>query len=334
MSGLIEKAIPTDDEAISYLRDEKKDTDLTISAFYARKLFKKGIIKNKHNFKCPTPGCDAPITCHALEEKSKSSPSPSFRNHIRTENRHISTCNKDPLSLEKAEIGLSNNGKKLENENTGEIVVKLKNGQFSTPKKPQQQQTNANKSESSGTNISSSIKGNKDRSATGKRKYNTNMWALQQLVDLYREDKETIVFSEETKRRIPVKYMFKVMYNNRMYEDISKNDLSYIYYGKVKIKETSYENTLRLEFIYFKMIDGIKYYPSFKIKRDYLENNYNDIYKAYKNGKIEFDVYTTFSFILQKSNANGQLYLNFASFEENVELECESKEFENNFLIK
>ena len=51
MSGLIEKAIPTDDEAISYLRDEKKDTDLTISAFYARQLFKKGIIKNKHNFK-------------------------------------------------------------------------------------------------------------------------------------------------------------------------------------------------------------------------------------------------------------------------------------------
>ena len=71
MSGLIDRAEPTDKTAINYLKNEKGFTDINISAWYARILFEMGYISDKHNFVCPTAGCNAPITCHAIEKKSK-----------------------------------------------------------------------------------------------------------------------------------------------------------------------------------------------------------------------------------------------------------------------
>src|SRR5699024_12822856 len=167
-----------------------------------------------------------------------------------------------------------------------------------------------------------------------KRKNNSNLRTLQQYVDLYRENKEEIIFSEESQRYIPIKFMFKIIYNNKQYKDISANDYSNIYYGRVKIKETQYEGKLKQEFLYFKIIDDVKYHPSFRVDSSYLEIKYNHIYKAYMNGKKEFEVYTTFPFILQKSNKNGQLYFNFGSFEENKEFKYVYNEFDNNSKIR
>ncbi|MEB7435268.1 hypothetical protein [Staphylococcus pasteuri] len=334
MSGLIEKAIPTDKKARDYLRNTMNYTDLSISAFYARELFKKELIKDKHNFQCPTPGCTAPITCHALEVKSINSPSPSFRNHVRNENRHIDSCDKDLLSLEKIGVGTNFSNQNLENENSGEYVVKFKNGRFSSYNKPTTQQNSYVDNSLNKSSNSANTNHNNKKSQASKRKINTNIQTLQQLVDIYNEDKEKLVYSEETKRHIPIKFMFKVIFKNRMYEEISENDLSNIYYGKIEIQNTKYADFLKLQFECFKFIDNVKYYPSFRIDRNYLETKYNNIYKAYKNGETEFYVYTTFPFILQRSNSNGQLYLNFASFEKGEEIKCNSEEFDNNFLIR
>lgn len=334
MSGLIDRAEPTDKAAINYLKNEKGFTDINISAWYARILFEMGYISDKHNFVCPTADCNAPITCHAIEKKSKNSPSPSFRNHSRSENLHISTCNKDPLSLEKEFSGTSESSNKYENINNGDYVSKFKNKMFTNAPQPKKQQKSTNGKESQNSSTHASGQNNSSDEQMKKRKNNSNLRTLQQYVDLYRENKEEIIFSEESQRYIPIKFMFKVIYNNKLSKDISPNDYSNIYYGRVKIKETQYEGKLKLEFLYFKIIDDVKYHPSFRVDSSYLESKYNHIYKAYMNGKKEFEVYTTFPFILQKSNTNGQLYLNFCSFEENEELKCGSEEFNNNFIIR
>lgn len=335
MSGLINKAEPTDAAAIEYLKNVKGYTDFRISAWYARKLFEKGLIKNNHNFICPTSGCEAPITCHAIEKKSSNSPAPSYRNHSRSENLHVHYCDKDPISLERENIDSNNKNEKKKNENSGDYVVKFKNGKFTSPKTPKKQDQSVvpNKGDK-GSSKSTTGKNQNSTEDSKKRKTNNHLKNLRQLVDLFIEDKEERVFSEESKSYIPIKYMFKPIYRNKLYDEISSNDYSQIYYGKVKLKATSYEDKLKIEFLYFKPIEDVKYNPSFSVERSYLEEKYNAIYKAYKEkGITDFEVYTTFPFVLQKSNTNGKLYLNFASFEEENELTCYSEEFDNNFLI-
>ena len=334
MSGLIDRAEPTDKAAINYLKNEKGFTDINISAWYARILFEMGYISDKHNFVCPTAGCNAPITCHAIEKKSKNSPSPSFRNHSRSENLHISNCNKDPLSLEKAFTETSESSNKHENINTGDYVSKFKNKMFTSAPQPKKQQKSTHGTESQSSSTHASNQNNSSDEQIRKRKNNSNLRTLQQYVDLYRENKEEIIFSEESQRYIPNKFMFKVIYNNKLSEDISPNDYSNIYYGRVKIKETKYKEKLSMKFLYFKIIDGVKYHPSFKIDSSYLESKYNHVYKAFMNGKKEFEVYTTFPFILQNGNEDGRVYLNFSSFEANEEVKCDSEEFDNNFIIR
>ena len=152
----------------------------------------------------------------------------------------------------------------------------------SAPQPKNNKSTNGTESQNSSTHASGQ---NNSSDEQMKKENNSNLRTLQQYVDLYRENKEEIIFSEESQRYIPIKFMFKVIYNNKLSKDISPNDYSNIYYGRVKIKETQYEGKLKLEFLYFKIIDDVKYHPSFRVDSSYLESKYNHIYKAYMNGK-------------------------------------------------
>ena len=195
MSGLIDRAEPTDKAAINYLKNEKGFTDINISAWYAR----------------------------------------SVRNHSRSENLHISTCNKDPRSLEKEFSGTGESSNKYENINNGDYVSKFKNKMFTNAPQPKKQQKSTNGNESQNSSTHASGQNNSSDEQMKKRKNNSNLRTLQQYVDLYRENKEEIIFSEESQRYIPIKFMFKVIYNNKLSKDISPNDYSNIYYGRISL---------------------------------------------------------------------------------------------------
>lgn len=310
MTGLIDKAIPTDEEAISYLKSNNNG-NLTITAHFAKKLYPDYIKGNKH-FICPTSGCNAPITCRSIRHDSLNSPT--FQNQKTSENLHIEGCTRGPDYKGDISINGEANEDKFKHIKNDELVSDLILGRgFVEDQKVGTQNENSQLKKESKYN---STKISKNESLKNKKVRN-HLGTLQSHVELYEYNENERIFSQTSKKFIPIKFMFKSISNNKLFKDIKSNKYIFIYYGKAYLNKQE-DDKVRIQFKNSVRVNQERFKPSFFIELSYLENEYSEIYEEFINGDASlFNIYTTLPFIIKENN--DQTYLNLSSFvKENV----------------
>lgn len=327
MAGLIEKAIPTDIEAIDYLKLHGQG-NLPISASYAKQLYPK-YIKDKKNFICPTENCNAPVTCRSIKHDSQNSPT--FQNQITSCDMHIKECPKRPNYAENSSVNNKESNKKYSLNKKDNFVSELIVGRgFVGATKAVKQNKSEQYNQNSTTNRKNS---GQNRGKTSEKKdIREHLKTLQAHVEIYEFDKEIKVFSQSSKKFIPIKFMFKDISKNKLFEDAVKNKHIFIYYGRAYLKKLDNSDKIRVQFINHVSIEGEYLKPSFFLEDSYLENEYSEIYDAFINGNsTEFTIYTTLPFIVK--HVDETKYLNLSSFKSEASLFYTEEELKRNIYI-
>ncbi|WP_165038261.1 hypothetical protein [Enterococcus sp. ZJ1622] len=325
MGNLITKAIPTDDLAIKYLKEHPYLHDnFAISPFIARELFDQYIL-DKRNFICPTNNCPAPITCRSISPASKNSPA--FVNQSISDNKHISSCNYHPKNYDSETVsnGVTNEG--FKQFKTGDTISDLPSMTGFSPKK-----TSKTKNENTEIGVTQA----ENKTIGTKKTHNKNdkhltkavkqhLKTLQDHVEMYKFNPEFKIIRHTTGAIIPIKYLFKPIVANYLFENLSERKYPSIYYGKAYLDKTNNNKVLRINFIStYGKNPSIKYgvpqyRPSLIISREHIENEYTDIYDEFINKeKNVFEVYITLP-LFWNFTSKDSVYLNFSSF---VKPEC------------
>lgn len=324
MGNLITKAIPTDDLTIKYLNEHPYLHDnFAISPFIARELFDQYIL-DKRNFVCPTNNCPAPITCRSISPTSKNSPA--FVNQSISENKHISSCNYHPKNYDSETIRIEATEERFKQFKTGNTVSDLPSMNGFLPKK-----ISKTKKELSETDITEI----KIKTTSAKKTIHLNekcstkpikehLKTLQDHVEMYKFNPEFKIMRSTTGAIIPIKYLFKSIRTNYLFENLNKRKYSSIYYGKAYLDKTNNDKVLRINFIStygspYNQHDTTQYRPSLIISREHIENEYTDVYDEFINKeKNIFEVYITLPLFWNFISENS-VYLNFSSF---MKYEC------------
>lgn len=334
MGRLITKAIPTDKVAIEYLKNNSDlHEDFAISPFTARSLFNHYVL-DKRNFICPTKNCSAPITCRSISKDSKNSPT--FVNQSISENKHISYCNYHPSNYDRASSKKDSNNEKFKYSKSGDIVSDLSITNGFSPRK-----THKTKRESTRT---SEIEGNTATNYYTKKQIKSDaiptkpskehLKTLQDHVEMYKSNPEFKITSQISGAIIPIKFLFKPIYKNYLFENLKNRKYPSIYYGLANLKETNNDKVLRIVFKMYKTHSNEQTYnPSLLILKDYIQNEYTDVYDSFINkNKTSFEVYTTLP-LFWNYGVNESIYLNVCSFQEEITVNPFSDELFYNIYI-
>ncbi|PZL73778.1 hypothetical protein CI088_07950 [Enterococcus plantarum] len=331
MAKLIDKAIPTDEEAIKYINKELDTSGVDITAIVARKLFEKGYIKDKRNFICSTEGCKAKITCRSLPAISKNSPA--FVNQSYSENEHIKECQYNPDSRDKLEPTKKKNSTQFSYSKTGDTVsdLSVKKGFLGedSPNKIAGKVESTPEEKADTHAVSRTDKNdNKNRSS---KKVNQHLKTLQDHVEVYKVDPEFLIITKKGKRQIPIKFLFRSIKRNIFFDEFTASHYTYIYYGNAKLSQPENRNVIRVMFKKPIEVEGNskKFWPALIILKEFFEIEYPDVLEAFEQGNdISFEAFITLPFFL-----NGE-YLNFSSFNKDMLIEPFSDELYNNFYIR
>lgn len=319
MTAFIEYAIPTDEAALEKIR---KDNDTNrILALDARKLYPEYITHYK-NFKCT--GCDAPISCRALD--SNSDIAPVFIEQSRSENLHNKDCMKNPDKMDKINNQSRNNTNSYKNSKEDIFKTNITKNGFTSRKINGSSQQRSNEHTSKSTKINVNSKVNRGH-ANSEKKVKTNLNTLSQLVHEFYYNPNAIIKTRTT--TIKISQLFRRIEQNKFYTERKKQKYCYIHHGKGFINKTKVEGILSIKFgSKIRINEKIESRPSFKVNEEFIQKNYPDIYDRFLSNENElFDIYTTLPFL-----QNGE-YINFSSFNKKEEIICESVEFKDNFYI-
>lgn len=332
MSGLINQAIPTDKEALKYL-EEKHGNIISITASYAKYLYKKGYIKSHRNFKCSTQGCNAPITCRSIKPESRNSPT--FQDQITSENLHKDTCPMNPKNRVSTNFNKETSKPTRKYKKDDEIHSTLQSGKGFKSSDNQSSKKSSNifdEGIESENKISKRNKGTKDTDSLKTYIGTEKLETLQDHVQMYESDPDFKIISGESQKQIPIKYMFRSIISNNVYEK-RNNKYPCIYYGDAYLQSVNDKEKIRVQFSKeIKLGENECIRPSFFIEKKHLEDEYPDIYeKRVNQNKKRFRVYTTLP--LKKVVSNNITYLNLASFDNGNPVRDTSDELKDNFYI-
>lgn len=327
-SGLIRMAVPTDEEAIEYLKSSRPADDFKITPLKAKSMYPDKITSNKH-FKCPTDGCNAPVTCRSIRVTNVNQPA--FVDQYRSVNKHAEYCQYHPDNYEQNHDSYKSEERKSSHYGSGNTFSNLTRLNGFVPLKEVKRnasflpQTNEGTVQMSKVPVSEREKSEKTESKEISHHLNT----LQEHVELFIDNPEFKVLQKNSSKGFPIKYMFKNIYRNVLYKDLSQKSYLNIYMDKAFLSKTSNEKVLAIRFRTKVRIEGDDYKPSMIISKDYFENEYEDIYADFISGnQLEFDVYTTLPFRMNGS------YLNFSSYASDINVYPFGKEIQNNFYIR
>lgn len=332
MTYLITSAIPTDAKAKLYLEEHPELHDhKAISPLTARKLYDR-YISDKRNFICPTDSCNAPITCRSISSSSLNSPT--FVNQSLSINKHIKTCRYHPKNESENVLSSDDKQNRFTQLKTGKVIsdLSLTNGfkprnssnskSFSTTENPDYKNASGNKRKAGNTKVTRAV--------------NAHLKTLQDHVEAYKFDKNFEIQKQSSNQKFPIKFMFKHISKNIFYEELNDQNYSYIYYGNAFLNNTKNDEVMRLSFtshLNYKDDNTHKYHPAFIISKEYLKNEYTDIYDAFiTNKQTKFEVYTTLPFLWVKDSSEN-LYLNFSSTQSKKSIEPFSDELLYNVFI-
>ncbi|WP_301405454.1 hypothetical protein [Enterococcus entomosocium] len=312
LAHLITTAIPTDPAAITFLKSNQgKYPTLDITPFVAKDLYDTYIL-NKRNFICPTDRCNAPVTCRSIDPSSKNKPT--FVNQSLSTNKHVSTCPYHPDNYDSVVIHKASSSESFKYLKSGEIISDLS---LIRGFQPLDSSTTTKTANSPVSTLDTAKKSNKATSSktTKKEKIVRNhLKTLEDHVEMYNHNPDFGILTTQSKRQIPIKYMFKFLKRNVLFQELNTLQYSYIYYSQAFLSETSNPYVLRLSFKCPLSVDDLTIYPSLIVSKDHIENEYPDIYDQFVSGvETEFKVFTTLPF-LKKHISPSKIYVNFSSF--------------------
>ena len=330
MTSLIKRAIPTEEQAIKYLENNKENK--AIKPFKAQQLFPQ-IITSGRAFECV---CGAPITCRAISKDSNIAPV--FINQVTKENKHASWCDYHPQNLEKANAELNRNKKKHKNINDGEFKSILTTKGFPTEDKKRQSSVKSEQTDNIDgvENVRGSL-GEVPDNNVQHTKHNLN--TVEDHVLQYLDDEYLKIYTVNGDR-IAIHEMFQPIHKNKGIK--SRNKLKYprIYYGKAYINPSQQnEDILQIKFHEKIKFQGVEKRPFFKVEKSYLRKNYEDIYDTYIETQTSlFDVYITLPFVVGSftNNYNEKVEsITFQSYKFDVQhIQADSKELKANMYIR
>lgn len=334
MSRLITKAIPTDKEAIEYLKNNSYlHENFAISPFTARSLFDHYVL-DKRNFICPTKNCSAPITCRSISKDSKNSPT--FVNQSISENKHIVSCDYHPSNYNHVPSKNDSNEEKFKYSKSEEIVSDLSSINGFSPRKTSKTEKEPTKTDEIEVNdITNCYTKKQNKSCTIPTKSSKeHLKTLQDHVEMYKINPEFQITCQTSGAIIPIKFLFKPIYKNYLFENLKNRKYPSIYYGLANLKKTNNDKVLRIVFKMYKThSNGQTYNPSLLISKDYIQNEYTDIYDSFINkNKRSFEVYTTLP-LFWKYDLKETIYLNVCSFQEEIAVNPFSDELFYNIYI-
>ncbi|EAC3339117.1 hypothetical protein AKH82_15370, partial [Listeria monocytogenes] len=143
---------------------------------------------------------------------------------------------------------------------------------------------------------------------------------------MYKHNPDFRVLTNKSEHPIPIKYMFKFLKRNVLFQNQNTLKYSYIYYCQAFLSETNNASVLRLSFKCPLTVDNLTIYPSLIVSKAHIENEYPDIYDQFVSGiETEFEVFTTLPF-LKKYVSPSKIYINFSSFQESANVDPFSDE--------
>ncbi|HHX0046018.1 TPA: hypothetical protein ACU3MR_002536 [Staphylococcus aureus] len=329
MTGLIKKAIPTDESAKTYLKNEGRETE-EITPKEAKALYSESYIKHHKNFVCSTKGCNAPITCRSLKPQSKNSPT--FQDQVTSQNLHAEHCAMHPKHRKTTDYRKHQTSHSRTFEPSGKAISTLRAGKGfqnkdkDIPRKSSDLLPDQNDDKESETKKRYSKTGNGNVKQHDKD-YHLN--SLQDYVELYKENPDYMITDEATHKKFPIKKMFRYLTFNNLFEKRNEK-YAVIFVDYAYIQDIKDDKKLRVQFMHkVKINNEYSIAPSFFIEKQHLENEYPDIYdKKVNQNKSTFKVYTTLPLRLHEAGKN--TYLNLASFDQGKLIPDDSIELKNN----
>ncbi|MDT0001486.1 hypothetical protein QJV15_11440 [Listeria cossartiae subsp. cayugensis] len=331
MAHLITTAIPTDEVAISFLKSNQvKYPSIDITPFVAKELYNTYIFSKRH-FICPTDGCNAPVTCRSIDPSSKNRPT--FVNQSLSTNKHSSNCPYHPNNYVSVVTNEAPSGESFKYLNSGEIISDLSLAHGFQPL----DNTTTTRTSSSPVFTSPTTKKSKETTSSNstkkEKKVRSHLKSLENHVEMYKHNPDFGVLTNKSEHPIPIKYMFKFLKRNVLFQNQNTVKYSYIYYSQAFLSETNNASVLRLSFKCPLPVDNLTIYPSLIVSKAHIENEYPDIYDQFVSGiETEFEVFTTLPF-LKKYVSPSKIYINFSSFQESANVDPFSDELFYNLYI-
>ncbi|MFB9860146.1 hypothetical protein ACFPFV_07995 [Salinicoccus siamensis] len=324
-SRIIQLAIPTDDDALEYLKTTRDDGDVKVTAITAKTLYPDKIKSNK-NFVCPTAGCTAPLTCRSIKEIHVNQPT--FVDQSRVINLHTIDCKHHPDNRGKEEAKSRESESYASHFSSGRTISSLSRLNGFAP--PTTYSTKNNVSGTSRVKSGNSLQADGEGEKSKKKKgVMHRLSTLQQHAELYVDDPDFRIINQSVGDAIPIREMFTGIEDNVLHADQHLKETLTIYTGRAYLAETRNELVIAVRFKNKVRVEGRGYRPSMIISREYFKEEYDDIYEAFINGEqYEFDVFTTLPFLLNDE------YLNFSSYIVSKQINPFGDELYSNFYIR
>lgn len=317
MCAQITKAMPTDDLAISYLKEHLSIGEKEISPISAEKAktLYPSYITDKFNFQCPTLECTAPITCRSISKNSCYRPT--FINRHIQEDHHINGCIYSPMHESSIHLASTiENERKQVYTSTEELESHLPIHFFKEQKltaktislPPSTPIENGHSSTSRSITLEP-----KDREAHNKEIIH-HLYTMQDHVECFLENRNKLISNSFFDKPTPIKNFFTHICQNDFFDDLSPHNFLKIAFGSAHI--TSHKTMATLLVITFKeSVDtrnGSKkrLSPSFLISRSVIESDFPDLLQYIDQIKSPIRVFIRASFFLKK--VGKEKYLNFA----------------------
>lgn len=332
MAHLITTAIPTDTAAINFLKlNSDRYPSLDITPFVAKELY-KSYISDKRHFVCPTDGCNAPVTCRSIDPTSKNKPT--FVNQSLSTNKHSAACPYHPNNYDAIVTHAIHSNESFKYLKSGETVSDLSSSHGFQPLDNSATKEISNLvTPLSPTTTKKSNKATSSNSTKQDKMIKSHLKTLEEHVEMYKHNPDFSILTNKSQQHFPIKYMFKFLNKNVLFEDLDTVKYSYIYYSKAYLSKTNKPSVLRLSFKCPLFIDNLTIYPSLIVSKQHIENEYPDIYDQFMSGvKTEFEVYTTLPFF-KKSISSDKIYINFSSFQKLDDIDAFGDELFYNLYI-
>lgn len=339
MGHLITKAIPTEVSAIEYLKDHPTlHEGFAISPLTAKKIYGQ-YIHDIHEFVCPTDGCSAKVTGHSIKPEHKRSPA--FITSCRVDSAHIEVCKFHPKNKDLVFSKSNNPAERFERIKTGDIVSDLSGTQGFSPRKSVSTKKESPDKDATETQfyLPSSSKKQDLRIPRSKRPTREHLKTLQDHVEMFKYDPEFKVTRKSNGAVVPIKYLFKPISANCLFEELTDQKYPTIYYGEARLAKTQKESVISIRFKHnfrkntLNYSDRKNYFLSLLISKEYLMKEYPDIYSVLKKrNDYLFKVYTTLPMFWNVTSDNA-MYLNVSSFKKAMRVDAFTDELFSNIFI-
>lgn len=338
----INEAIPTEQTAIDHLKKEGL-TDFRLSAFKAKTLYNQEnqVITSHLNFECPTENCTAPITCKSIKRKvntgGRKQGTPTFVNQSRSVNLHKEGCPHNPELIER---NLKDNEEiisKFTYENSGNVIADFDFMDEKTKNESTKSSKTIKNSSDENSNSNSNRRSTPSNDNTKVKARSTRMKKLKEFVEIYESDPNYILNFANSNNSIPIKFLFKRLYQNDFFDPEVKKSKKYFYFSEGKLLKTSKDNILSFHFKDWVKVDGQTYNPSISISEEAMKKAYPDIYSSFINGeKDTFKAYITYPLIVVNVERNNELktYINFGHRSTGRQVKAFDESLIRNFYIR